>query len=1823
MTQEQRDWLEKNNLDPTIYDIDAEGNVFENPVERMSKMRAALTSAAASTVPSLGGVAGAIPGAELGATLLAPLGPVGMFAGGVIGGLAGAFGGSYLTQKAQQAALEKYAPSALEEVARAQEEQPGASFVGGLAPTALTMRPSTQGLSGLLRPTVRGTTIREAITKPEFIAPASNVAINVGQAGAGQAINVARGGEFSFPEFATEAAVGTLFNRPTRLGRRLGLPDLPETPEPQKTDLARARMLAERPTEFATPREERLGIGKELEAPQRYFEEGEPVTEKARAKEYADWWKSQTEPTTDLIKQAADSVKVRIPKERINELANDPDVARVINDPTTLPEFVAKQSQDALQDAYENAMRERKLRERFLTAEERADIAKMEEYRTMAGEQRAAREAQVFEGITKDAQDLLRKVDEGGVPGFITNNLRRIASDNGITIEGADTPNSVISKIRAKATAAAEVPQWMRPTPEDIAKAERIQKENIDTAKLEEGMAAQELLDEAKQRRDPQAIVAAREIYNDVASRLQRGEGEKLITQADIDAAAQIAARRGLKIELDTPFTGSGRVRGMYLVNKETGNRIVRINPLTATPDTAIHEIGHDIFRGVTNPSMRKSLLETAQDTPAFKSELAARQQEVQQGLITQQEARNLALEEGVIQAFGEQMPNINRGELRSWFQAFKASTKQLITGKLSPEDAIAWLHYASTESVPWKGVAVPKATEQRMQRGEEQPKTISERRADAFERLKQSVPGSQAEMMESGRIFSPDVMAQLDALQAGGTLDREALQAAINRDIPVRKISEFSKKLLPDFQTIRDSLSDPRKKANVGRLSEIPAGSEMTLRQDVPAMTDFGVGVVTGTSGDVTTYEPFIRVRNIKMVPTKGMETQSLKIGAGAAKSPTIVAKGIKHESQTIPKDINTWTQVGFNPDRHSYFYDKADGVTPILGGDDAVQIGNTVFVKNPQTGDPTSFRYQRERMRGLSERVAASEEYPSEVRKEIMTSPESFYEQQRVEREINLAAKKTNLQLESDVVDSGSNTRTISGAELFRRSLERGDTEGANQIIKSLAKAGTTWGQLINQFKLIKGSTPEGVVYLVQKSLADQKRKDMTSKQMQTLVETSQKYLAAKDTLNAAKDRAAIAFESNDPNQIYKSAAEWDAADALRLKADMDLVETIARINPSSASDLFISMIQGSVMAPISIVRNVMGNALAMPSRMASATIAASIDNVISGNKNNPFSVRANVVDRMRAMADSLPEFKRVLLKGSNASPYEINADIGNPLNFQRAWSNIIDAWADKNSGYLQRLKNIGIRNIAEATVGVMPDIMLRLTQATDLPFRQSSRAAIISELGRRNGLSEAQLKLAIKDPENFLISDKAKADGRKGFTRDDIDVIENESARSVFQQDNAATRAVAGINRFIKEETGPIGYIPYRLISLFQKTPINVAAEALQYTPAGLLQFADWKNMSVRERNQAIGKVVVGGMVMTGFTYLYDKGVITPNLDTPGETNKARELAKAGGVMPPGTINMSGLRRLFNGEDPAFRPGDTIKDLSAFGTAGALGIIVGSAKRIQERSRTDQPDVTSMLKGGYESGVNFIMEQQFLKGTSNFLKLLSQESEATMERFIKDLNITALAPIAPATLGSIRRAQREYLPVTGGEGILKDTVNELNQRYAALKFIFPGAQIPGTKDPDAMPMRRNLWGEPVKQTAKNGNPWIDQFVDFWNRREIDADPLNASIYRVWRRTADNRVIPSIPNPEITVRNQTYQKLSPEQFDRYAQLVGYYRRMYSERAFMSGAYQQRGDEARIKILSDAYQRGLDHGKRRFLMELRQSGQQLTPIARRRGFEE
>ena len=1543
MTKTQRDWLIKNNLDPEIYDIDAEGNVSESPI--MGKLEAGARSAAVSVAPSLTAIPAAMAGGEGGALLGAPFGPLGILVGGAVGALGAGGAAAYGTSKAQEALLERYSPETLQKLSQAQEEQPVASYIGGFAPTALTARPSLKGLSELGRPLTRQTTLREALTKPAFVEPAMNVTANVAQSTGQQIADVAQGGEFSGGQFAADVALGTLFNRPTRLGRKLGMSEGPQEGPVQKLDLERARFMAETPEEFTTPREERLGIGREKVAPEQFFgtemdQRNRPISEEKAAKQYENWWKSEAEPTIDLIKQAAESVKLKIPRDRLNELANDPDVARVINDPTTLPEFISKQYQEGLQDAYENILSINKISERMVSGLGQEQVAEVKRA------QARQREAQRL-GIkdippeTPEMQAKMREYELRQTPEYLGQAI-------GASREGAAafTPEGGVRIAPEK---------WQAALTED--------------ERIKSALGAEQYLEQAKQTGSAKAIKAAQDIYDNFYSRLQReGEGAK-ITQSDIDAAAKIAARRNLTIELDRPFTGSTEIRGMWLSDPDTGNRIVRVNPLMATRDTAIHEIGHDVFQGVTNPSMRKSLLESAQDTPAYKSELLARNAEVQEGKLTPKKAQEIALEEGLIQAFGEQIPNIQRSEIRSWFNAFKASTKQLITGKVSPEDAIAWMHYATTESVPWKGVTAPKATEQRFQRPEE--------------------------------------------------------------------------------------------------------------------------------------------------------------------------------------------------------------------------------------------------KTRKFAGRVAEAESVPEEVRQTVRQSPESQYEQQNVKEVRDEASSMSMTQLAADMADTGSNTRVASGMETYSRQINSGDMASASNTVLSLAKSGTTWGQLINQFKILNSSTPEGLVRLVQLSLANKKRSPLTQQQAGILMDGANRLKLASDEVLAAGRVARDAFAANDVAAINQSIKQLDLADAKRSEIDVILNESIARINPADAADLFISMVQGSVMGPISIVRNVVGNAINYPLRELGDAGAALIDATFSKDKNNSFNIRARTIDRIDAIGRSLPSVAKTLLKGSNAMPYELGTDSGNPLNFQRAWRRISEDLAAGKIG-----SALSPRNLTEATIGILPDIMLRLTQATDIPFRQAERARIISEIGRTKGLSEAQLKIAVRDPKLAFVTDVEAQRGRRGFTEDDLATIETESLKSIFQQDNKATKAVSGINRFIKTELGSTGYIPYRLISLFQKTPINVAAEALQFTPAGALQ--DWSNMTRREQNIAGSRIAVGLMVTTAFGYLYHKGVITPNLDTAGETNKARELAKAGGVMPPGTINLSAVKRLVGGGKTEFQGGDTVVDLSSLGTAGALGIMAGTALRQSERGRTNEDLLTSVFKGVPTSGLNFVMEQQFLKGTSDFIKLLSQESSNSMDRWLKNLAVTAATPIAPAILGAVRRAERDKLPAMGGQSFIKDTVDELNQRYAAL-----GLAIPGVKDPNAMPVRRDLWGSAVEQTPKGSNPWVYQFFNAWKARDIDADPLNTSIYSIWRRTADNTAIPSVPSPSLTWKQKTYDRMSPEQFDRYTELVGNYRRLRAEQEFMKPRFQQGGDERKLKLLQRAYDDGLLIAKKQFVRELVQSGQTLTPIAARRGFQQ
>ena len=843
----------------------------------------------------------------------------------------------------------------------------------------------------------------------------------------------------------------------------------------------------------------------------------------------------------------------------------------------------------------------------------------------------------------------------------------------------------------------------------------------------------------------------------------------------------------------------------------------------------------------------------------------------------------------------------------------------------------------------------------------------------------------------------------------------------------------------------------------------------------------------------------------------------------------------------------------------------------------------------------------------RRFAERVAAAPGVPPVIREAVAASPEASYKRQNLEQTKQEAAAKTTGELNADIVDPESNVRIASAVELMNRQLAAGGISDVVDTTLKTAKKLTTFGQLINQAKLLNSTTREGITYLVTKSMAERGRTP-DGPQLKKLGDMMDVYRTTSDAVKNAKLKLKEAADAGDQNAQITAARDLDLANTLKESADVDLITQISKMNPSTLPELYLALVQGSVQNTISIVGNFTGAGLSLILGEPAKMLAYGIDkNLFGGKLENTYGLKARTVTRLNSLRRSLPEGLKILQKGSEYNPYEAGSDTGTPLNFTRAARNVYD-------GLFNGAKDVPIlRNSFEATLGIYPDVIFRINQFVDNVFKSAERSALIEEMGIKRGLSNDQIKVAQRDPNLYLIGDRAFEKGSKGFTADDLGYIEFESARSVLQQNNIATEAAAGINRFITTKAKPF-YVPYRILTLFQKTPINFAAEILSYTPVGAINIlGNWKNLTPKERNLASSKLLIGSMVIAGWNQLYDKGLVTPNLDTPGETNKARELAKSGGVMPPGTLNTSGLYRYLKGQDPRFQAGDDVKDLAKYGTAGALGMMVGTARRLQERSRTNEIDW--LVTGGAIafSAANFVVKQGFLDGISGFIKALSNESGSALESITKKFLSTATSPLQPGILGSLMRAQREFVPVTTGDTVIKSFANELNEKYAALPFV----------DGKQLPLKRDLWGEAVLQTPKGSNPWLFNFLNSWKSREIEADPLNASIYQVWRKTADNRVIPSIPNPQITYGKTTFEKLNPEQFDRYAQLVGFWRRKNAEVVFGSKSYIQGSDDLRVQLLNKAYDRGMAIGKYRFIQELKKSGQSLTPMAPRRGFDE
>jgi hypothetical protein len=198
------------------------------------------------------------------------------------------------------------------------------------------------------------------------------------------------------------------------------------------------------------------------------------------------------------------------------------------------------------------------------------------------------------------------------------------------------------------------------------------------------------------------------------------------------------------------------------------------------------------------------------------------------------------------------------------------------------------------------------------------------------------------------------------------GKMSHEAYDKVVNKHKPVKPY-EFVPQPASDEDADRALMEN--KKPHWRGHESWPAGRKVGLRLDIPAYENHGVWVNSihdeegkGEDKQNTSYGP---VSSVKNATFDAGPTKAIKVATGEQnKSPFARIKGDLHHMseddavEHMQKYLNhpDYAQVGMDPRRHGYFYDRKT-MQPVTHAKHVVQIGPLVLAHKPTYGERDSY--------------------------------------------------------------------------------------------------------------------------------------------------------------------------------------------------------------------------------------------------------------------------------------------------------------------------------------------------------------------------------------------------------------------------------------------------------------------------------------------------------------------------------------------------------------------------------------------------------------------------------------------------------------------------------------------------------------------------------------------------------------------------------------------------------------------------------------------------------------------------------------------------
>lgn len=799
---------------------------------------------------------------------------------------------------------------------------------------------------------------------------------------------------------------------------------------------------------------------------------------------------------------------------------------------------------------------------------------------------------------------------------------------------------------------------------------------------------------------------------------------------------------------------------------------------------------------------------------------------------------------------------------------------------------------------------------------------------------------------------------------------------------------------------------------------------------------------------------------------------------------------------------------------------------------------------------------------------RELKSEKIPTQVKAEIAQQPGTIRKiygvaEKRAELEDLPTENLSKIALESTDPQEVAGARAL----LYARNIDN-DPASAAINFDEFQKMASQYGLGLRNIQEYI-NTPAGYVATIRKQ-AEAIGKKLSQETENKLVGLFNKSKQSRDNLKLAT--------TNYRNTLTDESAKI-AEDARRVagKDAVELEKYSRNIIPKRFfTETFPEAIQLTLLSPLSLVKNVFFNVNRAVTQVGARAIASAGDSVISYVSKQP---RTTIVSPTTAKAGAIGALAGIKEAGKVAigGIPEKSALAGEGVKGTDVFRSLAQAMTGKDLVVNDKNKVAiadRIRKFAQGFIGLYTEPLGRGLSIGDLPPRMAAEARLLAEKALIKGATPEEALAAARFPK-----------------KSELRAIENEAAKATFQQNTKLTSAIQQVANTIAS-IPVVGPLLLRANIPYIRTPVNVVSDVVDVAvpPIAFTKFIYYSGKGQkREALDAFARGVIGTVMGMGASALYRAGLIT---GSAGKSEKQRGIEYE--VQPPNTLNRSGLERLLSGEDPSLRPGD---ELASFENFGYLGVIFNVYANVltKEGSAGIIEDAANVAFLGIPNVASYTLNQTFLKSTNTLLNAINRNQ---YDGYLQSLYGTISSVAFPGTLQAINRANREYMVDIKSDDKLKSFQNVLQSRMP--EFLENSLNL------EKLPLTRNIWGEPVKQTPEGENPYLYNFFDVTRSRSVKSDEANLFLYKLWKDTKNPDVLPSVPGRNITIKGTTY-RLTEEQYANFQEEIGRRRKALIDRDVESPTFVMADPEFQIRRLKKNYEKGLEDGKNQFIKFNRQ----------------